>query len=154
MAESETSQNGAIGMPHPSFAQEILPCGIHLDSGTGLPSSGWNAWKIARCSAVVTTGADSGPGSLRDTIASATSGATIEFAKNVHKITLTTSELEITQNLDIEGPGTNKLTISGNDSSRVFDISPDTTVTIAGLTITPAWPTAVHPFPPAAGAGS
>ena len=80
-------------------------------------------------------GLDSGPGSLRDTIADASPGDTINFAKKVHTITLTSGELDITQNLDIEGPGPNKLTISGNDDSRVFDISAGETVTIAGLTI-------------------
>ena len=71
----------------------------------------------------VTSGADSGPGSLRQAIADAAPGDTIVFAKNVHNITLTSGELDITKNLDIEGPGSNKLTISGNDHSRVFDIS-------------------------------
>jgi hypothetical protein len=83
---------------------------------------------------IVTSGADSGPGSLRATIASAPSGSVIEFATNVHNITLTTGELGITLNLDIEGPGANKLTISGNNQSRVFDITGGT-VTIAGLTL-------------------
>ena len=79
---------------------------------------------------------DSGAGSLRDTIAAASPGDTIVFAKDVHRITLTSGELDITQNLDIEGPGPNKLTVSGKDHSRVFDISSGTTVTIARLTIT------------------
>jgi hypothetical protein len=78
---------------------------------------------------------DSGAGSLRDTIAAASPGDTINFAKKVHSITLTSGELDITQNLDVEGPGPNKLKISGNDSSRVFDIQSGT-VTIAGMTIT------------------
>ena len=90
---------------------------------------------------------DSGPGSLRDTIAAASHGDTINFAKKVHNITLTSGELDITQNLDIEGPGPNKLKISGNDASRVFDISAGETVTIAGLTITDglATGTPAHP---------
>jgi len=86
----------------------------------------------------VTSSANSGPGTLRDTIALASSGATIyfELPKNVHTITLK-SELDIDKSLDIEGLGPNKLTISGNDASRVFDIGPDATaVTIAGMTIT------------------
>ena len=75
-------------------------------------------------------------GSLRDTIAAANPGDTIVFAKKVHTITLTSGELQINKDLDIEGPGANKLTISGNDHSRVFDISGAVTVTLAGLTIT------------------
>ena len=48
---------------------------------------------------------------------------------------LTGGELVINKNLDIEGPGANKLTVSGNHASRVFDIGGGVTVTIAGLTI-------------------
>jgi hypothetical protein len=84
---------------------------------------------------IVTSSADSGPGTLRDAIAGAVSGETIEFARNVHAITLTSGELAISTNLDIEGPGANKLTISGNNNSRVFDISGPSIVTIAGLTV-------------------
>jgi len=85
---------------------------------------------------IVTSSADSGPGSLRDTIGSAPSGATIEFAPDVTSITLTSGELDITQSLDIEGPGPNQLTISGNGASRVFDISGSAAdVQIGGLTI-------------------
>ena len=84
----------------------------------------------------VRTNDDSGPGSLRATIAAAPSGAIIRFAKGVHNITLTSGQLQITQSLDIEGPGANKLTISGNDTSRVFDIEGTMAVIIAGLTIT------------------
>ena len=87
-------------------------------------------------SLLVTSNADSGPGSLRAAIAAAPSGATIEFAKRIHTITLTSGELAITKSLDIEGPGANKLTISGNDTSRVFDIEGTMAVIISGLTIT------------------
>jgi Putative Ig domain len=46
-------------------------------------------------------------------------------------------ELKIAQNTTITGPGTVNLTISGNNTSRVFDITSQTeTVTISGLTIT------------------
>jgi hypothetical protein len=83
----------------------------------------------------VSNGLDSGGGSLRQAIADAAQGDTITFDKNVHRITLTTGELDIAKNLDIEGPGANKLTISGNDSSRVFDVLSGS-VTMAGLTIT------------------
>ncbi|MGA2706514.1 MAG: hypothetical protein ABSH35_36330 [Isosphaeraceae bacterium] len=81
---------------------------------------------------------DSGAGSLRVTIAAASPGDTINFVKSVKTITLST-ELVINLTpgqapLDIEGPGPKKLKISGNDASRVFDITGGT-VTIAGLTI-------------------
>ena len=78
---------------------------------------------------------DSGAGSLRADIAAAHSGDQIVFAKSVHAITLSSGELVLDKNLDIEGPGATKLTISGNNASRVFDVGNNATVTIAGLTI-------------------
>jgi len=51
-------------------------------------------------------------------------------------ITLTTGELGITQDLSIQGTGASNLTISGNNTSRVFNISgASTTVNIDGLTV-------------------
>src|SRR5215472_10990347 len=81
---------------------------------------------------------DKGAGSLRDTITGAKSGDTIVFdpSLNGDTITLTSDQLEINKNLDIEGPGASLLTISGNDANRVFDISGGLAVTIAGLTVT------------------
>jgi len=79
---------------------------------------------------------DSGAGSLRNTIAAAGSGDTIVFdhSLNHETITLTSGDLVISQNLDIEGPGAGKLTVSGGGTSRVFDIAGGT-VTLAGLTV-------------------
>jgi len=56
---------------------------------------------------------DSGPGSLRQAIADANpTGDTITFGVK-GTITLTSNPLEIAKSLDIEGPGPNKLAISG-----------------------------------------
>ena len=38
--------------------------------------------------------------------------------------------------MTINGPGANKLSVSGNNASRVFDISGSASVSIGGLTIT------------------
>ncbi|HJT32912.1 MAG TPA: hypothetical protein VJ783_12800, partial [Pirellulales bacterium] len=80
---------------------------------------------------------DSGAGSLRDTIAAAKSGDTIMFAPSLNgqTITLTSDQLTINKSLNIEGPGAGLLTISGNDSNRIFDVSQGLVVTIAGLTL-------------------
>jgi hypothetical protein len=79
-----------------------------------------------------------GDGSLRGEIAAAQSGDTVTFDPSLagQTIALTGGELAISKSLDIEGPGADQLTISGNDASRVFDISGGVTVTIAGMTIT------------------
>src|SRR5262249_12912745 len=81
---------------------------------------------------------DSGAGSLRTAVenADATSGAVLSFAPSLHgTITLTSGQLDVTSNMTINGPGANKLTVSGNNASRIFDISNNATATINGLTI-------------------
>jgi hypothetical protein len=83
---------------------------------------------------------DSGAGSLRDAIATAnaTAGAdTIDFTVS-GTITLTSGVLSITESLTIDGPGAASLTISGNDSSGVLNISGTglQDVTLDGITIT------------------
>ena len=84
---------------------------------------------------VVTSAADSGTGSLREAIAIACPGNTITFANGINLITLTSGELVINKNLTIQGPGANVLTVSGNNASRVFNISSGVTVTMDALTI-------------------
>src|SRR4051794_22184790 len=81
---------------------------------------------------------DAGAGSLRDAIAHARDGDTIVFdpGLNGQTIALTSDELAIKKSLDIEGPGADKLAVSGNDALRVFEISEGNVVTIAGLTLT------------------
>jgi ribosomal protein L6P/L9E len=79
---------------------------------------------------------DSGSGSLRSAIAAASSGDTINFARGLRgTITLTSGELSITDSVTINGPGANELSVSGNDSSRVFEVAAGQ-VSISGLTIT------------------
>jgi hypothetical protein len=78
---------------------------------------------------------DHGAGSLRDTMATASSGDSIVFDPSVHNITLSTGQLAVAKSLNIDGPGANQLTISGNNASRVFAVSSGTAVTIKDLTI-------------------
>jgi hypothetical protein len=78
---------------------------------------------------------------MRATIAAADSGDTIAFSAKVSgmTITLTSGELAISKSQYIEGPGANRLSISGNGTGRVFNISGGLIVTIAGLTIADAF---------------
>jgi hypothetical protein len=87
---------------------------------------------------IVTSPTDDGLGSLRAAVAAAQSGDQIVFGPSMEgqTITLTSGELAITKDLDIEGLGANLLAVNANHASRVFDISGGATVTIAGLTIT------------------
>jgi hypothetical protein len=72
----------------------------------------------------VSSTADSGSGSLRALIASASAGDTIDFASTVTgMITLSSGDLNITKNLDIEGPGAGILTISGGGARCSWSIA-------------------------------
>src|SRR5262249_5622914 len=99
--------------------------------------------RTLRSTLMVTNTLDHGPGSLRDTIASAASGDGIIFDATLQgqTITLTTGELTITTSLDIHGPPGNPVVISGNDASGVCDVTNSSAVVgLFGLTITHASP--------------
>src|SRR5262249_59025263 len=84
--------------------------------------------------------ADGGFGSLRAAIAAANAqpGAdVIHYTRQVRgTIFLTSGPLDITDDVEIRGPGARRLALSGSHLSRIFNISGGATVTIAGLTIT------------------
>jgi Domain of unknown function (DUF4347)/Domain of unknown function (DUF4114) len=75
----------------------------------------------------VTSNADSGAGSLRQVIANAVAGDTITFASSLayQTITLTSGQLTINKNLTIDGGAATNLKISGNNASRVFEVTPN-----------------------------
>jgi uncharacterized protein (DUF2141 family) len=85
---------------------------------------------------------------LRQAVADANANAgadTIAFDPKVfasgsqHTITLTQGQILLTDATGattITGPGANVAAISGNGKSRIFDIGPDVTVSISGLTLT------------------
>lgn len=68
---------------------------------------------------------DSGAGSLRDAVAKAQSGDTIKFSSTLaaKKITLTSGDIDITKNVTIDGSGAKGLSLSGNNVSRIFNLS-------------------------------
>ena len=82
---------------------------------------------------------DSGSGSLRQAIADAASGDTIDFAPGLTGVITTQSELRINKNLIIMGPGADLLTISRNTSTgnfSVVNIGESGNAIIRGLSIT------------------
>src|SRR5262249_47115684 len=83
---------------------------------------------------VVTNTNDSGPGSLRDALAVANDGDTIDATGISGTILLTSGELQITHAVTINGPGAESLIVSGNGTSRVFD-NLASNVTISGFYI-------------------
>src|SRR6185369_16416436 len=78
---------------------------------------------------------DSGAGSLRQAISDLCVGGTVTFSNTTaggatnffdgspHTISLTSGELAISHNLTITGPGANLLTISGNNTFRLMNVT-------------------------------
>jgi len=85
----------------------------------------------------VTSNANQGSGSLREAISIAKDGDTIKFAKNLAQktITLTTGQLILGKSITLDGQNVPGLTISGNRSSRVFQIEKNIDITIKDLRI-------------------
>lgn len=87
---------------------------------------------------LVTTTSDSGPGSLRNAIASANPGDTITFAPALtnQAILLTNGQQAIDKNLTIDGANAPQLTIKSSGNSRIFRVGNGVTVTLKNLTLT------------------
>ena len=83
----------------------------------------------------VTNTNDSGPGSLRQALADAHDGDTVEAAGISGVIRLTTGELLVDKSVTINGAGADVLAVDGNATSSVFQIGSGKTVTISDLTI-------------------
>ncbi|AVH64785.1 Calx-beta domain-containing protein [Nostoc sp. 'Peltigera membranacea cyanobiont' N6] len=100
--------------------------------------------KVDNTTYIVTNTNDSGAGSLRQAIINANNDPGIETIifdptgifgdATPDTITLTSGELNVTEGVIIQGTGANKLTISGNNASRVFNAS--ASLSIDGLNIT------------------
>jgi hypothetical protein len=77
---------------------------------------------------------DSGAGSLRQAVATASANETILVPTGT--VTLTSGALAFSKNLTIKGAGSSATAISGNDASRVLTITGTPLVMLEGLTIT------------------
>jgi predicted outer membrane repeat protein len=99
----------------------------------GRAAAGPLTFTITAPPTVVTSLADSGPGSLRQIITDAPPGSTITFGVT-GTITLS-SGIGINKNLTITGPGA-ALTLSGNNATRIFETFAPATVNFKSLRIT------------------
>jgi hypothetical protein len=89
--------------------------------------------------ATVTTNADAGAGSLRQALIDVCDGGTINFAPALNGQTITlASELVVDKNVTINGPGADVLTIGGNNTFRLVNVTLPAagTATIQGLSFT------------------
>ena len=80
---------------------------------------------------------DGSVGSLRSVVATATTGDTVDLSQlDCGTITLLTGEVDVqVDDLTVNGPGRDVLTIDGNENGRVFRHYGAGTLTISGLTI-------------------
>jgi hypothetical protein len=87
----------------------------------------------ASAAPAVTNTNDSGPGSLRDAIANASPGDTVNVPAGTY--TLSSGQLDVNKTLTIAGAGARTTTITAASTSRVMRTSGNP-VTLTGLTIT------------------
>jgi hypothetical protein len=94
-----------------------------MQHSISLPSSLLNNYQGILGTLTVTNLNDSGAGSLRNAIGSASAGDTIQFDSSLANstITLTSGQIEIDKDLIIDGSNAAGLTISGNQASRIFE---------------------------------
>src|SRR5688572_19230646 len=100
-----------------------------------------------RASLVLNTN-DSGPGSLRDLIAIAPAGDTITFDPSLsgQTITLTNGQITITNDVTLDASAlSGGITVSGNNTSRVFDVSSNSITTFSSLRVTQGRATSADP---------
>ena len=84
---------------------------------------------------IVSNTNDNGPGSLRQALAIANDGDTIDATNISGVITLTTGELRVNARVMINGPGANVLAVDANAASDAFHVTSIGPVTISDLTI-------------------
>src|SRR6476646_3387226 len=90
-----------------------------------------NTTSAGAATITVTNGNDSGSGSLRQAIADASPGDTIDFAPSVTTVNLTSDELLIDKNLTITGPFADRVVVrrgTNSASFRIFRITSSTAV--------------------------
>ena len=91
---------------------------------------------LARATTILVTNTnDNGPGSLRQALADANDGDTIDATGVSGVITLTSGQLLVDKSVTINGAGADVLAVDGNATSHVFQISSAETITISDLTI-------------------
>ncbi len=141
------TQTHMLAITSPCLDKGNNSLGLTTDQrGTGFPRLSGAAPDIGAVelsSLIVTNLNDSGPGSLRQAVLDANSKSgtdTIDFVPGLAgTITLTSGEIVISQGVTFQGPGSSVLSISGNNASRIFDVSSAPAasgIVFSGLTLT------------------
>jgi hypothetical protein len=137
---SANFKSAGVQGPNGSFTQDFcnVPPPQNVSSTYTMPSCA-TPTPTATPTTMVTNTNDNGPGSLRQVLADAHDGGTINFdpALNGRNISLTSAELVIDKSIIINGPGPNLLGVyrSSETSLRIMHVMPAVTASIGGLTI-------------------
>jgi len=112
---------------------------------SGSISGGWSLTFTVPAVFTVNSTADPGDGTcnvsectLREAVATAGSGDLVRFSAlfdAVQIITLINGEMLVNKELTVQGPGADRLTISGNNTSRVFRVGGAGTLALTGLAL-------------------
>ncbi len=115
---------------------------LQFDSTTLYNSDGTGLYydifigKLDHCASLVTNTFDNGSGSLRDVISCVSEGATITFSLPLlSQINLTSGEIVIDKNITLSGPGISNLTLSGDNTSRIFHLLPGKNMCLKNLSL-------------------
>lgn len=105
-----------------TIAMLMFLCGTVCLNATTITVTNWN---------------DSGSGSLRDAIATAVDGDTINFDPTVdeHPIVLTSGQLEINKSITICGNGEDKTIVDGNNGPSIFYFCSPNTANLQYITV-------------------
>src|SRR5205085_8239458 len=133
-ATCTTSSLSVGGSPHPITAQ------YGGDANLSPSTSNIVQQNVQNCAnpAVVKNTADSGADSLRDALSTVCDGGTITFQAGVTGTITLASQLLIDKNVTINGPGADVLTVAGNNTFRLVNVTlpANGTATIKGLSFT------------------
>ena len=88
----------------------------------------------------VTSNADSGPGTLREAVATANANGEpdevgFDLPEGQRTIVLTSGQIHFTSPQETTVDGNGVITVSGNDASRVFDVREGASLALRGLTV-------------------
>lgn len=115
------------------------------NNDSGSIAGGWGLVFTVPAEFTVNSTADPGDGTcnatectLREAVAAAGNGDLVRFSTlfdGSRTITLAAGEILVNKDLAIQGPGADRLTLSGNAASRIFRVGSGNTLMVAGATL-------------------